>query len=293
MSMSRSAKCQANVIIIIMLFFLSAVYVHADDTARRATPEEQDFYRSTQDLLAAALPGDTPDGWEITGQTETSGLEIVAENIHTRPMVVEYHLEWTNASLKQQVQDAAIAEISKVSANPPISDAQILEYEMLAEKVAEAAAAGNVMVVQILKREMEQKAAIINTAFAAMDEKIAEINRSEAATDTYAAIYLMANNLYQRLDPEAEQVIVAGFPAFRTKGYRSSSNDWREGATIIFMGGNWFVPAGKSAYQFAKDESVPHTKLQSIVVWIEADPKRAASIVEMIDWQALQTAIEQ
>lgn len=290
--MSSAVMSVARVVGSLILFMLASVCASADDTVRKATSQEQQFHQSMQDLLAASLPADTPEGWEVTGQSEITDLEFVAVETEDRPLPVEYYLEWTNVS-QQQAQEAALAKISEVTATPPVSDEQIQEYERIAAEVAEAAAAGDTTVVERLRQEMERKAAVINKAFGAVDEKIAEINRTAAATDAYAGIYVLANRLYQPLEPEAEQLVVGGYPAFRSKGFLSSSGDWKEGSTMVFMGGRWYSPAGDSAFQFADDKSLPPARLQSIVVWIEADPKRTESIVALIDWQALQAALDE
>ena len=291
--MSGSVMSVAGIIVSLVLCILSSGWVLAEDAVRRATVLEQQFHQSMQELLAATLPAATPEGWEVSGQTEMIDLEFVAIGTQPRPLTVEYYLEWTNVSQQQRAQEAALAKISEVTATPPVSDEQIEEYEQLAAEVAEAAAAGDSAAVKRLRREMEREAAVINKAFEAVDEKIAEINRTAAATDAYAGIYVIANRLYQPLEPEAEQRVVAGYPACRSKGGLSSSGEWEEGSTMVFMGGRWSALAGDSAFTFANDKSLPPTRLQSILVWIEADDKRAESIAALIDWQALQAALEE
>lgn len=291
--MSGSVLSVARVVGSLVLFILSSSWVLADDAVRKATALEQQFHRSMQELLAASLPADTPEGWEVSGQTEMTDLEYIAIGKQGHPLTVEYYLEWTNASQQQQAQEAALAKISEVTATPLVSDEQIQEYEQLAAEIAEAAAAGETEEVERLRQEMEREAAVINKAFAAVDEKIAEINRTVAATDAYAGISVIANRLYQPLETEAEQLVVAGYPAFRSKGFLSSSGEWQEGSTMVFLGGRWVASAGGSAFQFKSEKGLPPARLQSVVVWIEADPKRAESIAGLIDWQALQAALDE
>lgn len=271
---------------------LLAGSVYGDGAGRKATVEEQEFYRSTQDILAAALPVDVPEGWELTGQADSNDLEVVGIDTGARPMEVDYYLEWTNVIRQQQAEEKAYDQISAVAGTAVVSDAQVAEYEQLAIKVAEAAAAGDQEAVRALQQQMEARARVINQAFDEMDEKIIEINRATAAPDSHVVIRLLGNRLHQSLEQGAERIIVAGYPAFRTEGHYSSSGEWHEGITTVFMGQGWFADAGDSAYQFAAAEKAEHTRLQTVVVVIEADPARVASVVEMIDWQALQAVLE-
>ena len=290
---NRSALYLSKCLCFLIVFLSSAICVQADGDSRKATPEEQAYHRRVQDLFAASLNGNPVEGWETTRQTKMKDLETVGEGSEVWPMKVEYHLEWTDVVRQRQAQEAAMTKISEVAAGSAISDGQMEEYEQLAAKIAEAAASGNIAAIQALQEEMEHKAALMNQKFEAMDEQVASINRAESPTDTYVHLRLFANRLYQDIDPKAERITVAGQPAFRTEGYYSSSGTWNEGSTMVFLGGRWFPPPGESAYQFANEEGAPQTKLQTIVVWLEADPERAAAIFEMIDWRALQGALGQ
>lgn len=274
-----------------ILLLLANVSALADGSSQKATTEEQAFHRRMQSVFAAALPAEPPAGWEITERTEEDDLEVVAEGVESGILGVEYSLEWKNLKLRQQKDEAAAARIGEVVQEKPVSDAQLHGYEQLAAKISEAAVAGDLATVQKLQQELERKSALINEAYSRMDQKFNEIQREEEAVDSYARIHLSANKLFHNLEEEAERITVAGYPAFRTKGYHSSSNGWIEASTTVFLGGKWFTPAGTSTFQFANEENAPHTKLQSIVVRIEADPARTDTIVEKINWASLQREI--
>lgn len=275
----------------VILLLLANVSALADGSSRKATVEEQGFHRRMQSVFTAALPAEPPAGWEMTERTEEAELEVVAEGIESGILGVEYSLEWTNLNLRQQKDEAAAARIGEVVQEKPVSDAQLQEYEQLAAKISDAAVAGDLATVQKLQQELERKSALINQSYSRMDLKINEIQREEETVDSYARIHLSANTLFRNLEEKAERITVAGYPAFRTKGYHSSSNGWIEASTTVFLGGKWFTPAGTSTYQFANEENAPHTKLQSIVVRIEADPARTDTIVGQINWASLQREI--
>jgi hypothetical protein len=290
MSCSSAGNSLRRLIYTAILLHLCCVRAVADGSSRPATAEEQAFHSRIQAVFEAALPAEPPAGWQITGQTEDEALRIVGEDSEKLPMGVDYSVEWTNVDRRQQAQDAAVAKISEVSQGQPVSEAQLKEYEQLAQKIGEAAAAGDLATVQSLQPELERKAAAMQQAYGAMDEKIAEINKAEAALDASFSISLTANQFYQSLESEAERLTVAGYPAFRSKGSHTSSNGWQEGSTLVFLGGRWFTPVGQQAFQFANEENSPHTSLQTIVVRLTGDPARTDSLVEQIDWAALQNA---
>lgn len=291
MSFSSAGNSLRRLMYTAILLHLSCVYALADGSSRPATTEEQTFHRKIQALFAAALPAEPPAGWQITGQTEDEDLRVVGEDSEKLPMGVVHSIGWTNVDRQQQAQEAAVAKISEVSQAQPVSDAQLKEYEQLAQKIGEAAAAGDLATVRSLQPELERKAAAMQQAYGAMDEKVAEISKAEAALDTSVDISLTANQFYQSLESEAERLIVAGYPAVRSKGSHTASNGWQEATTLVFLGGRWFTPAGQQAFQFANEENPSHTSLQTVVVRITADPARTDSLVEQIDWAALQNAL--
>lgn len=276
---------------VIMLLLVTSAY--GDGSERKPTPAEQAFYRSIQDTLAAALPADVPEGWEITDQSESDELEVVGRETGTGPMAVGYYLEWTNVSRQVQAEEDAAEQISAMAEQSPVSDADVAEYERLAVKVAEAAVAGDIETVRVLRRQMAERAAVFNKAFGEVDAKIVEINRATAAPDSHVTMHLFANRLRQSLEPGSVRSVVAGYPAFRAKGYNTPSGEWHEETTTVFMGKVWFATPGDAAYQVTVADKTPRTSLQTVVAVIEAAPTRMGSIVEMIDWPALQAALDQ
>lgn len=264
----------------------------ADLSGRLATAVEQAFQRETMELLAAALPADVPEGWEITGQSEIDELEYVGRKTGTASMEVEYSLEWANVSVQQQAEERAMAQFAEVVDSSPVSEAQIAEYEGLAAKVAEAAAADDLAQVEALQQQMELQAAMLNSAFADVDRKIVEINRAATAPDSHVVMTLVANRLQQPVAPEDKKIIVAGYPALQTPGHYLASGEWREAVTSVFMGEGWSLTPDNGAYRFAGAGDRPHTSLQTVVLVLEADPARVASLVATIDWQTLQSALE-
>ncbi|WP_073613690.1 hypothetical protein [Desulfopila aestuarii] len=292
-AMAARGKCASRVVAGCIILLFLATTAHGDGTGRKPTPAEQEFYRSTQDALAAALPADVPEGWEITDQAESDELEVVGIETGTRPMEVTYYLQWTNVALQEQGEEKAADQISAITGSSPVSDEDVAEYERLAVKVAEAAAAGDIETVRVLRQQMAEQAAVFNKAFGEVDEKIVEINRAITAPDSHVAMYLFANRLSQSLEPGAVRTVVAGYPAFRAKGYYTPSGEWHEETTTVFMGKGWFATPGDAAYQVSVVAKAPHTSLQTVVAVIEADPRRTGSIVEMIDWPALQAALDQ
>ena len=113
--MAARGKCASRVVAGCIILLFLATTAHGDGTGRKPTPAEQEFYRSTQDALAAALPADVPEGWEITDQAESDELEVVGIETGTRPMEVTYYLQWTNVALQEQGEEKAADQISAIT----------------------------------------------------------------------------------------------------------------------------------------------------------------------------------
>jgi len=290
--MAGGGKCLVIILMGLAVCLTGTASVWADGDGRRATPEEQAFYRKIQDLLAAALPVDAPEGWEVSDQSGGEDLEVVGEDARNLPLAVDYYLLWSNVELQQQMEEQTTERFSAIAAESPVSEDQIREYEELAAKIADTAAAGDVETLHALQRQMEQKAETINRALAAVDEKIAEINRAASVPDAQVFIQLFANRFFLELEPGAERTVVAGYPAFRRNGYHEPSGEYHEGVIQVFLGRGWGDAPEGSVLQFTPSEDFSRTSLQTVVVVIEADPGRAVSIVEMIDWPSLQAALE-
>lgn len=82
---------------------------------------------------------------------------------------------------------------------------------------------------------------------------------------------------------------VAGAPVLRTKGEFDPHRYWQEGCTYVFLGSFW----NGDVSQYIGDtpeltHSLPPTRIQSIVVSIQADPERTKTILQQINWDALK-----
>lgn len=268
---------------------LAAGPCYGDGDGRLATAEERDFYRATQELLAAALPADVPEGWEITDQTEPEELGLVPTS--AMPMQVEYGLVWSNVARQRQAEEQALTEISAAAETTPVSEAQIAEYEAMATKIAEAAAIGDDATVRQLQPQLEAQAEAINRALATVDEKIKAINRSAKTRDSQVSIRIIGNLLSLPLEAESKRTEIAGYPAFRRDGFHDSQGEWHEAVTWVFLGRGWHAPPGAGVYRFATGEAPSPASLQTVVVMIEADPARTETIAATIDWPSLQAAL--
>ena len=79
--------------------------------------------------------------------------------------------------------------------------------------------------------------------------------------------------------------------------YRSDSKwsggSWNEGTTYIFLGKGWQLNKSAGTYMnFTFNKSIPSLTVQNIVVKIKADPNRAQTIAQKIDWDSLKKLIK-
>ena len=107
--------------------------------------------------------------------------------------------------------------------------------------------------------------------------------------DVYAN--LLSQSIYEKVSPAPA---IAGGQTYRTQGEFTSSSGWREGSTFVFFGKNWKMTSSGGTYlTFTPDKSIQSsTVVQNIVVKVQADPKRAERIIQLIDREALKKLIK-
>jgi hypothetical protein len=85
---------------------------------------------------------------------------------------------------------------------------------------------------------------------------------------------------------------VAGGLTYRSQGEWTKDNGWREGTTYVFLGKGWQMKTDGGTIETKAQKGIPPTAVQTIFVWVQADPARAKQVLEKIDWNALKKLIQ-
>ncbi len=112
--------------------------------------------------------------------------------------------------------------------------------------------------------------------------------------DTRAEITVMANVTVESfMAPFAESEPVNGHPVYRTEGELDPDQGWQEGVSFVFLGPGWQLNGeGDEAYMESLPESdLPHTRVQTVLVRVQAEEERARALLGGINWKALERLI--
>lgn len=119
-----------------------------------------------------------------------------------------------------------------------------------------------------------------------------ELQEKMTPHDVKVRIDISANLTSQGISEKVNPApAIAGGLVYQSQGqYRSG---WNEGSTYVFLGKGWKMNNSAGTYVDFKPEKwlTSSTVVQNIVVRVQADPKRAAQIIQKIDWETLKNLI--
>lgn len=284
----------------LLLFFTSiflAGPVNADSETRLATPAEKAFYAK---VIAACTRSVASVGlWQKIDESghETAEYENVSPGTENMPLVYHYYAEWAD----QERLDKASNEISAALADklpeaPEASESQdVRELEELSEKVAAAAAAGNMAEVERLNSMAEEISARSEAIFAESDRQFREVIEKLAARDARAVIRIGINQFYQGFDGEPVAGRLSdGTEVFRVENGRMYNETWVEGTTYVILGKDWKAQHDEAGASMEKPEApeIAHDRVQSVVIAVEAEQKRALQILEAMNLESIKSLLD-
>ncbi|MGD0339778.1 MAG: hypothetical protein ABSB78_13435 [Bacteroidota bacterium] len=285
-----------STLVVIMNVMLISSLVFADGETRKATQKEKDFYRMVMETLIKALPAAGPEGWREE-KNQFTELELVTPDCDKYPFRVSYGVSWTDDTRKQ----AADEEIQKGLASKMMNNTSNTEYiklmeqnDKLAKEFGDAAGKNDQPTVERLQKEMEANAKKIQAITDANDKESDGIMQKMSAHDVSIQVGIQVNEFSHALyETVVQDAPVAGGLTYRSQGVWIKDKGWREGTTYVFLGKGWHMKTdGGTSIETKEQKGIPSTAVQTIFVWVQADPARAKQVLEKIDWNALKKLIQ-
>lgn len=271
--------------------------VRADGDSRPATAAETAFFRRVLPALAKAAPPG-PAGWELSEQSDTAPPRRMGVGTEVEPLRATYRLTWSDTARLRQAQEAqaaaGAAAMQRLSGEQSTAD-QEKRMEELAQKLGAAAERGDAAEVKRLQAQMEEVSQAMAKVFERQDRELKAAMDPHQARDAEAALLITVNvfgeDFIGRITPEKP---VAGLASYRQAGEDDPRYGWREGTTWVFLGPGWkLVKNEDSAHMENESRSeLAHTEVQTMVVRVQADPKRARKLIEAMDWNALKALVK-
>jgi hypothetical protein len=285
----------AIVSVAILALLVSTRAVWCEGEERPASEAEKAFYRRVFETMAAAVPACDPSGWDVAEKTEYEKLDVVAVGTEKEPFWISYTIAWQNNAALQAAEAAMNAERAKILAKTEgVSPEAANRLEQLAAAIAAAAKSGDWPAVRSAQEEIEAIAERIDSGSGQLDSEQEEALLCHEARDARAEITVMVNVLVESfMAPFAETDPVAGHPVFRTDGDLDPDYGWQEGVSFVFLGPGWQLNGeGEEAFMEALPRAdLPHTRVQTVLVRIQAEEERARTLLEGINWKALEGLI--
>lgn len=287
-----------NALILTVLAFLITCTLLADSDSRPASAVEKTFFTSIAAACEAAIAG-VKTGWEQTDKSggEEEEFDLVGVGSENAPLIHHFYAEWTDQAriekANTEISEALAAKMPEVQENSETPEMKKLEE--LADQIAAAASAGNLSEVDRLNREAEEIAARQEATFAATDKGIRDIIESMAPRDVKVIVRIAINQFYQGFDGEPTAGTLAdGTGFYRVENGRMFNESWVEGTTYIFLGKGWEIKKEEAAVAMekAEEKNSPHTRVQSIIIAVEAEQKKAADVLAGMNLKALQDLIK-
>ena len=285
----------AIALVAVLLFLIPTRTVWCEGEERPASEAEKAFYRRVFETVAAAVPACGPPGWAVAEKTEYEKLDAVAVGTEKEPFWTSYTIAWQNNAALQAADAAMTAERARILARaegvPPETAKRL---EKLAAAVATAADQGDWPSVRRAQEEIDAIAERIDSGSGQFDSEQEEALLCHEARDARAEITIMVNVMVESfMDPFAETDPVAGHPVFRTDGDLDPDYGWQEGVSFVFLGPGWQLSGeGEEAFMEAlPGVGLPHTRVQTVLVRVQAEEERARTLLEGLNWKALEGLI--
>lgn len=279
---------------LLLVMLTSAIL--ADSDARPADANEKQFFIDTIAACESAVAS-IKTTWEQTNKSGSEVIDYLPVGSDNAPLSHHFYVEWANQpeidKANAATSEALAGKVTEVQANSETPE--LKQLEELAEKVAAAATAGNLAEVEKLNKQIEEISAKQEAAFSVTDKSIKDIIERLAPRDAEIVVRIGINQRYQSLDAEPTSGKLAdGNTYYRLENGRMFNENWVEGTSYVFLGKDWQQKKeeGNIAMEKAADQDKSYVDIQSVVIAVEAEQKRATEILNSMNLKALQTLIK-
>ncbi len=281
-----------------VFLFLTAMVCSADSESRPASPAEKDFFEKTVAACQSSVAA--INFWEKLDESghENSEYEFVSVGTENAPLVHHYYVEWADQERIEKASQEISAALEKKlpDAQEASEKVDLQQLETIAEQIAVAATAGNLAEVERLHKVAEEISAHNEQLFAKTDLEFKETIEKLAARDARAVVRIGINQFYQGFDAEpAAAKLADGTVFYRVENGRMYNESWVEGTSYILFGKNWKMQQDEAGYSAEVPEApdTPHTTIQTVVLAVEAEQKRARQILDSMNLKALKELLSQ
>ena len=284
-----------SILVVIMNVMFISSLVFADGETRKATQKEKDFYRMVMETLIKALPAG-PEGWGEE-KNQFAELELVTPDCEKYPFRVSYGASWNDDTRRQtadeEIQKVLEPKMMSNTSNPELKKLSE-QNDKLAKEFGDAAGKNDKPTVERLQKEMEALSKKFQAIIDANDKEYDGIREKMSARDVSIKVSIQVNEFSQGLyESVVQDAPVAGCLTYRSQGEWTKDNGWREGTTYVFLGKGWQLKTDGGTYIETKaQKGIPSIAVQTIIVWVQADPARAKQVLEKIDWNVLKKLIQ-
>lgn len=270
------------------LFFVIPPLVSADGDVRLATQEERLFLEGTFDQIAQALPPDIP-GWTETLRTRSEDRKYVTPGAEDYPLTVEASVAWEDSQTLERARQAESEELEAMvnqgAFQAPDQGRLTAEMERLAQALGKAAERGDGAAVQLASEQLAELGKQLNAMGQSQEELVQQVTRKHRALDSHARVEIRVNASGGNLYRSQAHAPIAGHQALR------SSPDEETGmVTTWVLVGPFQSNLGEYGYDIEATwrEGTPHTKVQNLLIEVEASPERSDALLAGIAWKRLE-----
>ncbi len=269
---------------------------------RRITGAERDFQASTLAALKKALPP-VPAGWGQGRVDPVKAEDQVCVGQEKEPMRLDLSAGYIREEGRKEHEDA----LRKATEEGSMDQDQQAQMQDLIRQQQEHTAS---MLPQLQKaiqshdtaeikrisaesekfnKGLEAKRALFESGVAG---RMSRATEGKLLKDFSANVSFVVNS-YEESVWKGRLVSLRGFvAAVRTDGYLKGDTEWVEGTTRVFLG-PWKVDASDARnlrFKPRRDASSP-LAVQSIMIEVRADEKRAEELIKAVDLEALQALL--
>ncbi len=294
---TEAEKMLRTALVVALVIAITAGIAFADSETRPATEAEKSFFNKNIAACTAAVANIKL--WEKVDESGHSADEFnsVSTGSENMPLVYHYYIEWADQPRIEKANDEiSVALAARLPEDQETKENQdVMQLEELAGKIAAAATAGNQAEVERLNKIAEEISARSETIFAETDLQFKEVIEKLAARDARAVARIGVNQFYQGFDSEPVTGTLAdGTTFYRVENGRMYNESWVEGTSYVLLGKDWKRQNDDAGISMEKPEEAgkPHTTVQSLVIAVEAEQKRANDILNSVNLQALKALLE-
>lgn len=264
----------------------------ADGESRPARENEREFCLRVLQCFAKAHPAG-PRGWDMVDQTEVVAPEYLGVGAEEYPLMVTYQVSWQDTPRLRAAQEKVVntgAAIMKMQEGDQSSQRIQERFEKLVAELAAAMEKGDYQQAQKLQIQVEEVSKKLDAVYAGREEELRGVEEAYAPHDANLEIIFTANSFGEDFPKQFKAgPTVAGLKTYRTEGEQDPHNGWQEGITSVFIGDWRLVKDGDySRMESSPGAEAPYDSVQTIVIQVQADEKRAAEVLAGIDWAALK-----